>query len=200
MTSSEEQQPRDSHEGLSEDPIVGRLVPDPSQPPPPTVALEGLLGKSIREGYRRLYFSSGLERYAEFKEEDVLHSEKIPQEQLPFAGLQATKVWLRHDAEVEYTHAESRRVQAEFLGGNISSAFLPTANLEPVAITPITTITPWTPGITITIGYSVARCTHEICGDPDIPGDVPYSGALLCTLPGYPGCKASGVSRFCQPE
>jgi hypothetical protein len=59
---------------LVPDPLVEKLVPDPCQPSTPTVALLGLLGRSSREGYWRLYFSSGLKRYAEFKEEDVLHS------------------------------------------------------------------------------------------------------------------------------
>src|SRR5215217_898374 len=120
----QQHQPPGGPEGLSEDPIVERLVPDPSQPPtPPPVALVGLLGRSLREGYWRLYFSSQLERYAEFKEEDVLNSVKIPQEQPPFAGLEATKVWLRRDAEVEYTRTESRRVQAEFLQGSLAAGF-----------------------------------------------------------------------------
>jgi hypothetical protein len=180
MTSSEEE-PRDSHEGLSEDPIVGRLVPDPSQPSPPKVALEGLLGRSIREGYWRLYFSSGLERYAEFKEEDVLHSEKIPQEQLPFAGLQATKVWLRHDAEVEYTRTESHRVQAEFLQGGLAAGLsdLPWSSLAPELylrglVGPLFPWSDWHP-----------------------PPSTPY---VYCTLPGYPGCKRFDISRFCQPR
>jgi hypothetical protein len=190
MTSSEEE-PRDSHEGLSEDPIVGRLVPDSSQPPPPTVALEGLLGRSIREGYWRLYFSSGLERYAEFKEEDVLHSEKIPQEQLPFAGLQATKVWLRHDAEVEYARTESRRMQAEFLQGGLAAGRSGLARSGAQVLPgPTPAFAPsWRHCLTYgtecrTVRYTECRC---------------FSGALLCTLPGYPGCHAAGISRFCQP-
>jgi hypothetical protein len=100
---------------LVPDPLVEKLVPDPSQPPPPTVALVGLLGRSRREGHWRLYFSTELNRYAEFKEEDVLRSVKIPREQRPFAGLEATRVWLKREAEVEYTRTESRRVRAEVL-------------------------------------------------------------------------------------
>jgi hypothetical protein len=101
---------------LIPDPLVETLVPDPgTQPPPPTVALAGLLGKSAKEGRWRLYFSPSLERYAEFKEEDVLGSVKIPQEQPPFAGLKATRVWLKREAEVEYTRTEARRVRAEVL-------------------------------------------------------------------------------------
>src|SRR3712207_227781 len=105
---------------LVPDPLVESLVPDPSQPPPPTVTLAGLLGRSAKEGYWRLYFSSALEHYAEFKGEDVLGSVKIPKEQSPFAGLEATRVWLKREAEVEYTRTESWRVRAEVLEGGIT--------------------------------------------------------------------------------
>jgi hypothetical protein len=108
-------------QALIPDQLVESLVPDPSQPPTTTVSLTGLLGRSAKEGYWRLYFSSTLERYAEFKEEDVLHSVKIPQEQPPFAGLEATRVWLRRDAEMEYTRTESRRVQAKALQGDLTA-------------------------------------------------------------------------------
>jgi hypothetical protein len=106
---------------LVPDPLVEVLVPDPSQPPTPTVSLLGLLGRSAKEGYWRLYFSSSLESYAEFKEEDVLHSVKVPRALPPFLGMEATRVWLRHDAEVEYTRTESRRVQAKALQGGLAA-------------------------------------------------------------------------------
>jgi hypothetical protein len=99
-----------STQALVPDQLVDSLVPDPSQPPTPTVSLLGLLGRSAKEGYWRLYFSSKLNRYAEFKEEDVLHSVKAPRAQPPFLGMEATRVWLKAEAEVEYTRTESRRV------------------------------------------------------------------------------------------
>jgi hypothetical protein len=105
--SPETETPIEPPEQLVPDPLVEVLVPDPSQPPPPTVTLAGLLGRSPREGSWRLYFSSILERYAEFKEEDVLHSVKIPREQSPFAGIEATRVWIRHEARWS-TRAPSR--------------------------------------------------------------------------------------------
>jgi hypothetical protein len=37
----------------------------------------------------------------------VLRSVKIPKEQSPFAGLEATRVWLKREAEVEYTRTVS---------------------------------------------------------------------------------------------
>jgi hypothetical protein len=110
MTAQGEKPPNgidDPKGALIPDPLVESLVPDPSQPSPPTVALAGLLGRSAREDHWRLYFSSALKRYAEFKEEDVLGSVKIPKEQHPFAGLEATRVWLKREAEVEYTRTVS---------------------------------------------------------------------------------------------
>jgi hypothetical protein len=47
---------------------------------------EGLLGPSDREGYWRLYFTQGLNNYAEFRAEDVVFSEPIPLDQPPFWG------------------------------------------------------------------------------------------------------------------
>jgi hypothetical protein len=41
-----------------QDPFVGRVRPDPAQPPTPVVELVGLLGDSDRPGFRRLYFGS----------------------------------------------------------------------------------------------------------------------------------------------
>jgi hypothetical protein len=108
-------------QALVPDQLVDSLVPDPSQPPTPTVSLLGLLGRSAKEGYWRLYFSSKLNRYAEFKEEDVLHSVKVPRAQPPFLGMEATRVWLKAEAEVEYTRTESRRVQAKGLQGGLTA-------------------------------------------------------------------------------
>jgi hypothetical protein len=108
-------------QALVPDQLVDSLVPDPSQPPTPTVSLLGLLGRSAKEGYWRLYFSTSLKRYAEFKEEDVLHSVKVPRAQPPFLGMEATRVWIRADAEIEYTRTESRRVQAKVLQGGLAA-------------------------------------------------------------------------------
>jgi hypothetical protein len=108
-------------QALVPDQLVDSLVPDPSQPPTPTVSLLGLLGRSAKENYWRLYFSTSLKRYAEFKEEDVLHSVKVPRALPPFVGMEATRVWIRADAEIEYTRHESRRVQAKVLQGGLAA-------------------------------------------------------------------------------
>jgi hypothetical protein len=101
-------------EDLGQDPYVERLRPDPSQPPERLRILEGLLGDSDREGYKRLYFIRELDHYAEFRAEDVLFSEPIPPDEPPFLGQQATRVGLRREATIEYTRLRTPRPVDEF--------------------------------------------------------------------------------------
>jgi len=108
-------QDRGSPEDLGgQDPFVERRRPDPSQPPEDVRILEGLLGHSDREGNKRLYFTRELERYAEFRQEDVLFSEPIPPEQPPLVGLDATRVGIRREATVEYTRVRTPKPVDEF--------------------------------------------------------------------------------------
>src|SRR5215217_2068508 len=101
-------------EDLGQDPFVQRLRPDPSQPPEPVRILEGLLGDSDREGYKRLYSDRELDYYAEFRTEDVLFREPIPSEQAPLVGYEATRVGIRRDATVEYTRVRTPKPVDEF--------------------------------------------------------------------------------------
>lgn len=94
--------------GKKQDPRVEQLRPDPSQPAPRGESLAGLWGDSDRANFRRLYLTSALDSYAEFRVEDVLATADIPPEQAPFLGEQSTRVELRHDAPVDFT--VSRRV------------------------------------------------------------------------------------------
>jgi hypothetical protein len=119
MTNNEEG-PRDP-EGLEPDPIVEQLVPDPSESAVPAIALEGLLGRSPKDGYRRLYFTIEFKEYAEFREEDVLHREPMEKEHPPFVGLESTRLWVKPNAQVTHTRTESRQVQASFLTGDIET-------------------------------------------------------------------------------
>lgn len=91
-----------------QDPRVEQLRPDPSEPPPRSRSLSGLWGDSDRPGFRRLYLTSALDVYAEFRVEDVVATTDIPADQRPFLGEQSTRVELRHDAPVDITR--SRRV------------------------------------------------------------------------------------------
>jgi hypothetical protein len=118
---SHEEEPR-RYEGLEPDPIVEKLVPDPSEPAIPAIVLTGLLGRSARDGYWRLYFTAELDEYTEFREEDVIHHEPMGQEHPPFVGLESTKLWVKRDAEVMNTRIGSpSQVQATFLAGDIAT-------------------------------------------------------------------------------
>jgi len=83
--------------------------------------LEGLLGDSDREGYKRLYCTPELDYYAKFRIEDVVFRELIPTEQAPLVGYETTRVDIKHDAEVEYTLTASPRAQAKSLQGGLAA-------------------------------------------------------------------------------
>jgi hypothetical protein len=110
MANEERREPKD----LGQDPYVEKLRPDPSQPPEALRILEGFLGESDRENYRRLYFTRELDFYTEFRVEDVVFSEPIPPDQPPFLGQQATRVGIRRDAIVEYARTRVPRPVDEF--------------------------------------------------------------------------------------
>lgn len=97
-----------------QDPLVGRLRPEPSRPPERAVILEGALGDSERPGFRRLYFTAELDSFAEFRTDDVLSVADIPPDQPPFLGEPATRVTLRRDAAVDFTRTQRGRPLDEF--------------------------------------------------------------------------------------
>jgi hypothetical protein len=111
MANDEERRDR---EELGQDPFVERMRPDPSEPPEQVRILEGLLGDSDREGYKRLYFTRELDHYAEFRAEDVVFTEPIPSDEPPFLGQEATRVGIRRDATVEFTRVRTPRPVDEF--------------------------------------------------------------------------------------
>jgi hypothetical protein len=97
-----------------QDPYVERLRPDPGEPPPPVIVLDGLLGESDRPGHRRLYLSPELDYYAEFHEDAVIDIAPIPADQAPFFGLESTRVTLRRDSTIDYTRSQTGRPLDEF--------------------------------------------------------------------------------------
>jgi hypothetical protein len=114
MADDQDNQERGRPEDLGQDPFVERRRPDPSQPPEAVRILEGLLGDSDREGYKRLYFNRALDHYAEFRTEDVAFRESIPSEQAPLVGYEATRVGIRRDATIEFTRVRTPRPVDEF--------------------------------------------------------------------------------------
>src|SRR2546427_304265 len=80
---------------LDEHALVKALVPDPSQGPPNATVLQGFLGKSPTNGVWRLYLSSALDEYVEIPEEDILHTQELPDGQ-------GTLVWVPTSLNVQH--------------------------------------------------------------------------------------------------
>ncbi len=70
----------------------------------PVVSLAGLLGDSDRPGCRRLYLTTTLDYFVEFRAEHVIGVADVPPEQAPFMGLDATRVDLVADATLDWVH------------------------------------------------------------------------------------------------
>jgi hypothetical protein len=97
-----------------QDDFVSEHLASPAERPARTLILSGLLGDSDRPGHRRLYFNKQLDYYAEFASADVISVQAIPADKPPFTGLEATKVTLRRDAVVRFTHVRSAAPVDEF--------------------------------------------------------------------------------------
>jgi hypothetical protein len=108
--------PEDPSEGggRRQDPLVGRLRPDPAEPSQPSLTLLGFLGDSDRDGFRRLYFTRDLDYYAEFRADDVLDAAPVPPDQPPYLGEEATRLTLRRDAAIQFTRERAGRPLDEF--------------------------------------------------------------------------------------
>ena len=105
---------------LEQDELVRELVPDPTEVPNAKMFV-GLLGASAQEGCWRLYFSTELKDFLEFREEDILLSKSLKTEENPLGG---TALWVRAEADVQVTRRPSRETEAEFLTGRIAANFL----------------------------------------------------------------------------
>jgi hypothetical protein len=99
---------------LQQHPHVERLKPDPSQPAQRVVVLTGLPGKSDREGYQRLYLTTKLDYYAEFRIADMVASQAVAANQSPLPDHDATQVSIARDATIHYTWARSPQPVDEF--------------------------------------------------------------------------------------
>jgi len=143
----------------SQDPLVERLRPDPSQPPTPVLVLEGLLGNSDRAGFRRLYLTRQLDYYAEFRDEDVLDVVKIEPDQPPFVGEQASRVTLRRDATIEYTRVQTAPPLGEF---DLDVRLAPPSWGPPVGPT-IDTLWPWCERPTREVTVCLPRTCMDTC-------------------------------------
>ena len=91
-----------------------RMRPNPEEPPQRVVVLSGLLGDSDRPGWRRLYLSRDLNRYAEFRDEDLVYREAIPAEQPPMRGLESSRVGVRRGARIDFIVSRQGQPLDEF--------------------------------------------------------------------------------------
>lgn len=68
------------------------------------VTLAGLLGDSDRDGYRRLYLTTQLDYFVEFRTDEVVTVEDVAPGDAPFPGLDATRLTLTGDATLDWVH------------------------------------------------------------------------------------------------
>ncbi|MGS0685530.1 hypothetical protein ACVBEQ_10330 [Nakamurella sp. GG22] len=111
--------------GWAEDEVVAKLVADPGAVPD-LQTLVGLLGRSDRPGYWRLYLSPQLDEYVECRTDDVVHLEKLGAGPGALGG---TMVWLDRKATVQHTRPTAPTMQGEFLQGDIATDFLSSARM-----------------------------------------------------------------------
>ena len=139
----------------AQDELINNLVSDPSQTPD-TKVLVGFLGKSNRAGYLRLYLTPELNSHVEIAQDDLLHSQSLATAENPLGG---TMVWVRSDADLIYTRSEKRQAQADFLQGDITSGFMPKADMAGLS----GDVQMLASTIPCTIVISVLRCPTVYC-------------------------------------
>jgi hypothetical protein len=119
--------PQPKRQKLEPDRVVEALVPDPAAGPPDVTVLRGFLGRSPDDGVWRLFVTAALDEYIDIPESEILHSEKLPDDG-------GTVLWVAKTLELNYVRVQAQRVQAEFLGGPVTSAraaMPPTPGPEP---------------------------------------------------------------------
>lgn len=156
---------------LSQDDLIRQLVPDPSEVPD-TKVFFGFLGASDRDGYCRLYLTTGLSDYLEIPEDDVLLRKPLQTAENPLGG---TALWVRAEATVHVSRRASEDAEAKYLTGEISAKFLQGASASGISVAgsgtgraPIKSIPP------------VESCVPALCLPPPPPPDPP--GTAVCTL------------------
>ncbi len=148
---------------LRQDSLIEQMVPDPARlPAVGGQTIRGFLGRSSRDGYWRLYQTPQLDDYLEFSEEDVIHTQPLPTDREPLGG---TMVWLSADAKVQRTRTTTQSAQADFLQGDIASAFLGSTGVEGLmapsgqaAIWTIFTSKPCAVATIVIVIYSAVKC------------------------------------------
>ena len=84
------------------DAYVAARINDPGTGRRPSLTLVGLLGDSDRAGCRRLYLTTRLDYFVEFRTAEVVVVEDVAPAEPPFPGLDATRVTLVGEATVDW--------------------------------------------------------------------------------------------------
>jgi hypothetical protein len=149
---------QDSDSSLEQDPVVEKLVPDPGEPPKLKVLI-GLLGRSPREGYWRLYVTAYLNDYFEFRGDEVVHHQRLEPNQSPLGG---TVVWVRATAEILRTSSTPAVTAQEFLQGEIARALFPAAI---ASATSLAGLRPWLAAVNtwVCTNQTAGTCTLVLC-------------------------------------
>ncbi len=138
-------------------------------------SLAGLWGESDRPGCRRLYLTTRLDYFVEFRVDQVLAVESVPPEAPPFVGLDATRVTLAPDATLDWVR---RQVGP-------TDAFLLEVSDEIVQPPELTTWGADCPGVTVRFGQSDFLECHPGGGHPGgggtgTFGPLPTQGVRTC--------------------
>jgi hypothetical protein len=142
---------------LKQDPVVEKLVVDPENPPKLKVLI-GLLGRSAREGYWRIYVTAYLNDYFEFREDEICHHQRLESDQSPLGG---TIVWVNAAAEISRTSAAPSGAAVEFLQGEILRAPLARtigSSLAVWGMRPWGAVNTW-----ICVNQTAGTCTLVLC-------------------------------------
>ncbi len=108
---------RKGSEGVEPHPLVDALAGDPSAPPQKTVKLFGFPGRSAEADTTRLWLDLDLNEFVDVPNDAIRYSKTLPDDE-------GTMLWVDAGASLRHGAAQSRDVQAEFLGGEITGEHL----------------------------------------------------------------------------
>jgi hypothetical protein len=163
---------------LVEDPLVSKVVHDPSSPK--AKLLSGYLGRSSRRGHWRVYLTLDFSEYVELAAKDILHTQALGS---PNAS--GSWIWVRDDAKMEHVKPDAESTGAEFLKGPIASKYIGNSlfgNLGRVGVGG---------GFGLIKTFSVTECAT--CPTDDgahtcVPAVCTLATSCLTSVPTDPGC------------
>ena len=163
---------------LVEDPIVSRVVQDPSSPRAKLVS--GYLGKSSRRGYWRIYLTLDFSEYVEVAARDILHTESLGS-----ADASGSWVWIKDDAKMELVKPDDESSEARFLKGAIASKYIGNSLFGDLVGFG------GAAGVGLPKTFSVTECAT--CPTDDgahtcVPAVCTLATSCLTTVPTDPGC------------